>query len=421
MAIISFFCISYSLNREIKRDIIVEKCLRRKELLNKTIIFFLCFLLLFSIPIPVFATEIPDSTLIDSPQENQELQEAQTEIYEAKVIHVKEEVLQDQSLLSQGFEEIMQVVTIQILEGPFQGEEHTIEHFNMENAAYSLWVKEGDKVQIYAQLSGDQSEIESLYISDFVRYPHLRNLAIVFILLVILIGKWQGVKSLIGLGVTTAIVIFFMLPMILKGYSPILLAVLVCILSTVISILLISGFSKKSFTTIIGTLSGVLIAGVLSYFVGNAANLTGMSAHETQMLIYIPQEVELDFKGLLFAGIIIGALGAVMDVAMSISSSMEEIKGKNPDIPPRELMKSGLVVGKDIMGTMSNTLILAYVGSSIPLLLLFMAYESSLISVINMDLVATEIVRALTGSIGLLTSIPITALTYGLLTRKKSK
>lgn len=387
--------------------------------MNKTITFLLSFWLLFFVPLSVFAEESPDSTIVDPSQENQELQEEATEIYKAEVIHVTKETLQDETLLNQGFEDVVQKVTIQLLEGPFKGEEYTIEHFNMENAAYSLWVEEGDKVQIYAQLNYDQSKIESLSISDFVRYPYLRNLAIVFILLVILIGKWQGVKSLIGLGVTTAIILFFMLPMILKGYSPILLAILVCILSTVISILLISGFSKKSFTTILGTLSGVLVAGILSYFVGNAANLTGMSAHETQMLLYIPQEVEFDFRGLLFAGIIIGALGAVMDVAMSISSSMEEIRDQNPGISPKELIQSGLVVGKDIMGTMSNTLILAYAGSSIPLLLLFMSYESSFIGVVNMDLVATEIVRALTGSIGLLASIPITALAYGLLTRKK--
>src|SRR5690606_9181679 len=111
--------------------------------------------------------------------------------------------------------------------------------------------------------------------------------------------------------------------------------------------------------------------------VGNAIHLTGLSAQESQMLMYIPQSIEFDFRGLLFAGIIIGALGAVMDVAMSISSAMEEIKGKNPNLDSKELVKSGLAVGKDVMGTMSNTLILAYTGSAVPLLLLFMAYESS--------------------------------------------
>ena len=108
-----------------------------------------------------------------------------------------------------------------------------------------------------------------------------------------------------------------------------------------------------------------------------------------------------------------------MDVSMSISSAMDEIRLKTPGLPIKELVKSGITVGRDVMGTMSNTLILAYTGSAIPLLLLFMAYDSSLVNIFNMDLIATEVVRALTGSIGLLSSIPITAFSYGLLYRRR--
>ena len=138
-----------------------------------------------------------------------------------------------------------------------------------------------------------------------------------------------------------------------------------------------------------------IIAGIISYGFGNIAKLTGLSAQEAQMLMFIPQGIEFDFKGLLFAGIIIGALGAVMDVAMSISSAMDEIRSNNTSIATKDLVRSGLVVGRDIMGTMSNTLILAYTGSAIPLLLLFIAYETSIVNVLNLDLIATEVVRPL--------------------------
>lgn len=400
--------------------------------MKKTIISFLFIFIIMIIPVQIFAGEESDSdesqkhltgetsTIMDeSDAYQEEYIEYPTEFYQAKVVEVKEEPLEDASLLEQGFPEVFQVVKLKILDGKFKGQDYTIDHINMGNAAFDIWVEQGDKVMLFAELTEDSTDIVNLYISDFVRWPYLRNLTILFIVLLIIIGKLQGLKSLIGLGVTALSVVYFLLPMMLKGYSPIILAILVCIFSSIVTIIIVGGFSIKSLTAILGTLSGVLIAGVLSFIFGNTVKLTGLSAQDAQMLMYIPQGIEFDFRGLLFAGIIIGALGAVMDVSMSISSAMDEIRSNNTSINTKDLVKSGFVVGRDIMGTMSNTLILAYTGSAIPLLLLFMAYETSIISVINMDLIATEIVRALTGSIGLLASIPITAIMYGLLRKRE--
>lgn len=140
------------------------------------------------------------------------------------------------------------------------------------------------------------------------------------------------------------------------------------------------------------------------------------------MLMFIPQQTGFDFRGLLFAGIIIGALGAVMDVSMSISSAMDEIKQVSPGLPRRALIQSGMNVGSDLMGTMSNTLILAYTSGSLPMLLLFFAYDTPLIKIVNLEFIATEIVRALAGSLGLIMAIPITAVAGGyILTGKEDK
>ena len=365
--------------------------------------------------------DLLDGTMEESDNFTEDTVELPTDFYEAKVLKIEERKLENADLEAQGFTDTVQIVTVKILDGKFKGQEKVIENMNTGNAAYDIWVDKGDKVLLYAELTEDQSEIENIFISDFVRWPNLRNLTLLFIILLILIGGWQGTKALVSLGITAFAIVQFMLPMMLKGHSPIILAILVCLFTTVVTIIIITGFSIKSLSTILGTLSGVLIAGVLSYIMGNIVHLTGLSAQEAQMLLYIPQGISFDFKGLLFAGIIIGALGAVMDVAMSISSAMDEIKNTNPSITVKELVQSGFTVGKDIMGTMSNTLILAYTGSAIPLLLLFMAYETSMLKVINLDLIATEIVRALTGSIGLLASIPITAIVYGVLQRKKIK
>ncbi len=143
--------------------------------------------------------------------------------------------------------------------------------------------------------------------------------------------------------------------------------------------------------------------------------MTGMSTEEASMLLYIPQGIQFDFKALLFSGILLGALGAVMDVAMSIASSIEEVYKANKELSRGELFSAGMEVGKDVMGTMSNTLILAYTGSSIPLLLLFMAYDTPLVRMLNLDIIATEIVRSLAGSIGLILTIPLTAVVTVLL------
>ena len=207
----------------------------------------------------------------------------------------------------------------------------------------------------------------------------------------------------------------------LKGVNPIPISVAIAVAVTIITMFLVGGVNSKSISAIIGTSVGVIIAGLISYFIGTKANLTGLSAQEATMLMYIPQDVLFNFKNLLFAGIILGALGAAMDVGISVASSIEEINIANPALNRKQLFNAGMNVGKDVMGTMTNTLILAYTGSSIPLLLLFMAYETSIIKILNLDIIATEIVRSLSGSIGLVLTIPITAFVASYLTKSSSK
>jgi uncharacterized membrane protein len=156
-----------------------------------------------------------------------------------------------------------------------------------------------------------------------------------------------------------------------------------------------------------------MVAGLLALVVGSAVRLTGFSSEEAQMLLYM-EGGPIDVRGLLFAGIIIGSLGAVMDVCVSIAAASLEVHCANPRLCFKDLVGSAMNVGRDIMGTMANTLILAYVGTAMPLLLLFMGYRMPWTTIANSDLVATEVVRALAGSIGLVTAIPLTALASGL-------
>lgn len=311
----------------------------------------------------------------------------------------------------------MQKVKIEILSGEHKGDILDVENNLSDNEAYNIFVKKGDNVVVMIEEHEDGYDA---YIADYYRSDYTLFLMILAAVLVLIIGKSKGLKAVISLGLTIVAIIYILLPQILKGRDPVYISILISIAITVITIFLVGGVNNKSISAILGTIIGVVIAGVISYIVGTKAHLTGLSAEEATMLLYIPQKVTFDFRNLLFAGIILGSLGAVMDVGMSISSSIEEIYNANPELGVKELFKSGMNVGKDIMGTMINTLILAYAGTSIPILLVFMAYETSFTKIFNLDIIATEIVRSLSGSIGLILTIPVTAIIASALLKKST-
>ncbi|NMA48621.1 MAG: YibE/F family protein [Tissierellia bacterium] len=302
----------------------------------------------------------------------------------------------------------IQEVKLRIDSGERKGTEITIENAITEQANYDIIVKQGQKVSIMLEEYKDGTF--EVYIADYYLINSLVYIILAFIILVVVIGKWKGIKSLISLVVTIGTILFVMLPLILKGLNPILVSVVTAVFVTVITIFLVGGINNKTIAAIIGTSFGVVSAGIIAFIFSNTASLTGLSAEESMMLLYIPQGIQFNFRHLLFAGIIMGALGAAMDVGISISSSIHEIHYANPELSKIRLFKSGMNVGRDIMGTMINTLILAYVGTSIPILLVFMAYNTELNKVFNLDIIATEVVRSLAGSMGLILTIPITAL-----------
>ncbi|KNF10004.1 YibE/F family protein [Gottschalkia purinilytica] len=373
--------------------------------MRKYIICFLAFFLTILTPISGLASSEKDL--------NEKIDSARGKVIEViKDAQLKEKNNPDLSLETQ-------VVKVKVLSGKFKGEEFVIENNLSGNPSYDIKVKKGDEVLL--SIEDSKNDAPKISISDYIRDKYLIILLVIFVALLIIIGGLKGLKSVITLSITAVIIMFFMLPMILKGYNPIWVAIVSATLITLITFFIIGGFNVKSFSAIVGTVGGVVCAGVLAYIVGSLVKLTGLNSEEAGMLMFIPQKISFDFRGLLFSGIIIGTLGAVMDIGMSIASAMYELKVLNPDISPRELIKSGLNIGKDVMGTMSNTLILAYTGSSIPLLLLFMSYDTSLSKILNLDLMATEIVRALVGSIGLIIAIPITAFSTGFILKLESK
>ncbi|TCO72698.1 YibE/F family protein [Marinisporobacter balticus] len=245
----------------------------------------------------------------------------------------------------------------------------------------------------------------------------LLYLFVIFLGGLLIVGGFKGLKAIFTLIFTIWAIVKVLLPMILKGYNPIVVSTCICAVVIIITLLIVCGINKKTLSAIIGTTGGVIIAGVLSLMIGSMANLTGLGNEESVHLILYSKNI--DFKGLLFSGIIIGSLGATMDVGMSVASAMHEIKQASPKITTDALISAGMNVGRDIMGTMSNTLILAYVGSSLNLMLLLSTYDISLIQIITRDHIASEVIRALAGSIGLIFTIPLTAIVSGVLSKSE--
>lgn len=311
-----------------------------------------------------------------------------------------------------------QIVTVEITSGKFKGHVDEIENLFTGIPYRDIEVRKDDQILVLLEL--DEGRLHGVELYDVARDRYIYIAVAIFIFLVILVARVKGLKALGTLFLMGFVIMRWLLPLILDGHNPLLLTVLFSSLITLATLLIVGGFNAKTAAAITGTIGGVIAAGVFAWIAGNAARLTGFS-EEAQMLFFADLPVDLDIRGLLFAGIIIGALGAVMDVSMSIASSVSEIRSANPLLSFKGLFRAGFNVGKDVLGTMVNTLILAYTGGALPLLLLFMANNMNYMRVINMDLVATEVIRAIAGSFGMLVAVPLTATAAALMATKIAK
>lgn len=311
----------------------------------------------------------------------------------------------------------VEVIKIKLLSGTYKDQLVDSFHYLSTNSPYDINVSPGDRVIV--AVTHDKGKI-AYHVSDFERVNYLYMLIGLFALSLIAVGRTVGFRSLLVIVLSVYLVFGFFLPEVLRGR--ISLAVLSVLVSGVIaaaSLIIITGWNRKSLAAIIGAVGGVVIAGILSTISIKLMHLSGLASEEALMLKFALKS-QIDFQGLLFASMMIGALGAIIDTTISISSATYELKCVQPDISFWDLLKSSMNVGNDTMGMMSNTLILAYVGSALPLMLLLNAQEHvSWVKILNLDLIITEITRALTGSIGLIFAIPLTAVVSAFLLKRE--
>ena len=308
-----------------------------------------------------------------------------------------------------------QKLLIEITTGEFKG--RRLEIMNYMSKLFDKHAEKGTSLLVYLLATrtsaADDSPALSVSVMNYNRQWLLFGLVAIFLLVTILVGGKVGFRSILGLGLTLAAVVFILVPALLRGYLAIPLTLILCVLVTVDCFLLLDGLSRKTLSAILGTVAGFSVACLFAMAASKIAHLDGLEYNvaETDTLIQAKfQGTRINIRGLFVSGIIVSSLGAVMDVAMSISSSINELKTVNPGMGFSALFKSGMRIGRDAVGTMTNTLILAFTGGALVNLLLIKYYNWDMKAILSGDYITHEVITGVSGSIGLILAVPLTAL-----------
>lgn len=303
---------------------------------------------------------------------------------------------------------------VKILTGEYKNE--TVEVMNYFSSLYNVRVKQGDKVSIRIDETGKNHQV-SVY--NYYRVPQIMGAIIVFILLLILIGGKKGAKSALGLLFTMMCIIGILLPLTLKGYSALIVTIVLILICNLLTFFLIDGIQTKTVVAAVGSMCGVLAGAGFAILAQHFMSVTTYQMDEAENLLLIASTTDLEIKNLFLCGILIACMGAVMDVSMSIASAVAELHTVNPQMTRWELFRSGMNIGKDAMGTMSNTLILAFAGNSLNMMVMIYSYGIGFQQLMNTDFIAIEIIRSIAGSIGIICTVPFVALIASTVFAKK--
>lgn len=320
--------------------------------------------------------------------------------FEAKIEKIEEE----KEIQFEGQKQLYQKLEVRILNGDEVNKTVMIEN-GKEALANVVKYDVGQKVIIVKDVDLQGNEIYS--ITDFVRRDSLWLLGIFFVILTILIGKWKGVMSILSMVFTFVVVFVYLLPQLSAGANPILIATIASIIIIPISFYMAHGFSQKTTVAIISSVIALLVTAILSLMFISLGRLTGLSSEEAGMFL-VQKSGNFDMKGLLLCGIIIGALGVLDDITISQAAIVNELVKSSEKVKRNVIYKQAMNVGRDHISSMVNTLVLAYAGASLPLLLIFINNPHSVGEIINYEFLAEEIIRTLVGSIGLILAVPIT-------------
>ena len=329
-------------------------------------------------------------------------------VQEERLEAIVNKVLEEKEIIPEygQTKQLYQKLELSITKGSLEGETIIIESGNLPMANLQKYEVK-DRLIIVASKDFEGNEV--FYIADYVRRSALLWLFILFVILAIAIGKWWGFASILGMGYSFFVIFKFILPRLLSGSDPVTTAILGSILIIPITFYLSHGLNKKTTVAIVGTVISLIITGILASVFVDAAKLTGFASEEAGFLQVVRQGT-INIQGLLLAGIIIGTLGILDDVTVSQSSIVNQLKITDKNLSLKKLYNKAMSVGRDHISSMVNTLVLVYTGAALPLLLLFYDNPLPFSDVISYEIIATEIVVILVGSIGLMLAVPITTL-----------
>jgi len=316
-------------------------------------------------------------------------------------------IIESETVVQDDFTYDIQTLEIKVTKGLYVGRTIQVENNTVSKVQNPVLYSVGDSLVIMHSIDWEGNDL--FFITDFVRRGSLLILFALFVFLSILIGGVWGLASLVGMGISFAVILLYILPQIINGANPIMVAIVGSMFIIPVTFYLSHGFSKKTHVAVVGTLVALFITGMLALYFVTLTHLTGYSSEEASFLSY-QQPGLINMQGLLLAGIIIGTLGILDDITISQASIVSELVLANNKMSQYEIFTRAMRVGRDHISSLINTLFLVYTGASLPLLLLFYGNNASFYDLINIELIADEVVRTLVGSMGLILAVPITTL-----------
>ena len=322
-----------------------------------------------------------------------------------------------------------QELTAELISGDYKGQRFSLT--NNLSYLYGTVLKEGDTITVAFSLT--DGKVENVVLQDYDRTVPLAVIVLLFLLVTIMVGGKVGAKSLLGLGLTILCVFVILIPLLLDGWPTLPTVLALCAFVTVITFVVLGGVNRKTVCAILGTIMGVAMAMAFGKFACWLLRIDGYKMYvampTVEPLLQLRQTQDpahaLRLADLLVGGILLAALGAVNDVAMSISSAMNELIAVNPSLTRRQLFKSGMNIGRDMVGTMTNTLILALVGGSFAMIIYYTSMEPSWVQLMSTTFLSVEMVQALASSIGVILAVPFSVvigmLLFGMRPKKAKK
>ena len=308
-----------------------------------------------------------------------------------------------------------QLLLAEVKTGQYKGE--TLQVSNYVGPMYGARVEAGDGVTLLISTYKDGSHTATVY--EYNRMTALIIIALAFVAVTVAVGGKVGAKSLVALAVTLACLFWLLVPLLIKGAPTLLTVFLVCAYITVVTMVILNGVERKSVCAILGTIAGTAIALLFGLAAQSLARVDGLRLADVEPLLQLRQTgTPIGLSGLLVGGIVISALGAVMDVAMSIASALTEVHTVAPQMTSKELFRSGMNIGRDMVGTMTNTLILAFLGSGFALVIYLYSLGLDPHQLISSAYLTIEVVSGVSSSIGVILAVPLTALISSVLLTK---